>query len=262
MAGPPFRLALVRPQAVPIGERSDRTAGGAPPAWCHRATRTTTNPDHMGRRRRRRRFRGRCADASSPMRYSARNRPARVCVQPDMTDYTDLELMTDDTAAELSLMHLNGIPCPDDDRARALYAALDEVDQSAANPRRHPAKQSDTGFGPRVITRVLAGADRVRPGTWARRWRLASGWYRAGGELSQQRRPLTARRGPIGRPGSSRSPPPAVDGVATPATIRASGCAVSTQGDRTGNYRKSPDRAENDRWYSVPHWMSRLNDFA
>lgn len=36
-----------------------------------------------------------------------------------MTDYTD---------DELSLMHLDGIACPDDDHARELYAALDEVD--------------------------------------------------------------------------------------------------------------------------------------
>lgn len=37
-----------------------------------------------------------------------------------MTDYTDL--------VELSLMHLDGIACPDDPHARELYAALDEVD--------------------------------------------------------------------------------------------------------------------------------------
>ena len=36
-----------------------------------------------------------------------------------MTDYTD---------DELSLMHLDGIDCPDDDHARELYDALDQVD--------------------------------------------------------------------------------------------------------------------------------------
>ena len=35
------------------------------------------------------------------------------CVQSAMTDYTD---------DELSLMHLDGIDCPDDDHARELYA--------------------------------------------------------------------------------------------------------------------------------------------
>ena len=43
----------------------------------------------------------------------------QACVQSAMTDYTD---------DELSLMHLDGIDCPDDDHARELYAALDEVD--------------------------------------------------------------------------------------------------------------------------------------
>ena len=52
-------------------------------------------------------------------RVESRNRAGAACVQPAMTDYTD---------EELSLMHLDGIDCPDDDHARELYDALDQVD--------------------------------------------------------------------------------------------------------------------------------------
>ena len=52
-------------------------------------------------------------------RVESRNRAGAACVQPVMTDYTD---------DELSLMHLDGIDCPDDDHARELYDALDQVD--------------------------------------------------------------------------------------------------------------------------------------
>ena len=58
-------------------------------------------------------------DRSSSRPRGPRNPAGAACVQPVMTDYTD---------DELSLMHLDGIDCPDDDHARELYDALDQVD--------------------------------------------------------------------------------------------------------------------------------------
>ena len=77
-----------------------------------------------------------------------------------MTDYTD---------AELSLMHLDGIACPDDPHARELCAALDEVDHLLRTLDDTPTGQS------RPRARRATPSARGRPRA-IREWALTNGY--------------------------------------------------------------------------------------
>ena len=146
MAGPPFRLALCGRRPFRSGSAATGPPEARPPAWCDRATRTTTNPDHMGRRRRRRRFSWsmrRCVVTDAVFRQE----PTGSGVRP--TGYDRLHRRR--TLTHAPQRH----PLPRRrPRTRAVRGAR-RSRPSAAHPRRHPAKQSHTGFGPSVITRVV-----------------------------------------------------------------------------------------------------------